>query len=380
MTAQFVRRVGTTGARVSQRYYTVTVEGPATSPIGNTLIVAGKIPTFTGPGPSVTDSQGNVWTVDHVTATGGTRAVVARTVLTAALSPGDTITIDTGTSLMFVSFTVLEFAGLTAAPPVVVSSQAVPGSSTSFAMPAVTPPDDVGMWLAGMGISINQPNTDTILADIAWQNIPTGLSGVTGIQLNWNGVAAVFRAPPSTAPSPPVTWTWPNPSDAVNVGGGYIIGYAAATPPSPPPTVTTETLPDAQVGAQYQTQLTAQDGQPPYSWDATGLPAGLSINTAGIISGVPNTAGTYQVTVTVTDENTDTDSATLPLVVQPPPPPALEITTQSLPAATVGQPYMAQLIAAGGTPPYTWSATGLPPGLSISTGGTITGVPTGETP
>jgi len=34
------------------------------------------------------------------------------------------------------------------------------------------------------------------------------------------------------------------------------------------------------------------------------------------------------------------------------------------------------LTATGGTPPYTWSATGLPPGLSISSGGVISGTPT----
>jgi hypothetical protein len=35
-----------------------------------------------------------------------------------------------------------------------------------------------------------------------------------------------------------------------------------------------------------------------------------------------------------------------------------------------------QLTASGGTPPYTWSATGLPAGLSISAGGLVTGTPT----
>jgi hypothetical protein len=35
-----------------------------------------------------------------------------------------------------------------------------------------------------------------------------------------------------------------------------------------------------------------------------------------------------------------------------------------------------QLSASGGTPPYQWTATGLPPGLSISTSGVISGTPT----
>jgi serine protease len=35
-----------------------------------------------------------------------------------------------------------------------------------------------------------------------------------------------------------------------------------------------------------------------------------------------------------------------------------------------------QLSASGGTPPYAWSATGLPPGLTVSAAGSITGTPT----
>jgi len=43
---------------------------------------------------------------------------------------------------------------------------------------------------------------------------------------------------------------------------------------------------------------------------------------------------------------------------------------------TVGTAVSLQLSASGGTAPYTWTATGLPTGLSISSGGLITGTPT----
>jgi len=55
---------------------------------------------------------------------------------------------------------------------------------------------------------------------------------------------------------------------------------------------------------------------------------------------------------------------------------ALTITTTTLPEGTVGQPYAISMIAQGGKPPYTFSATGLPAGLTISATGTIAGVPT----
>jgi hypothetical protein len=57
----------------------------------------------------------------------------------------------------------------------------------------------------------------------------------------------------------------------------------------------------------------------------------------------------------------------------------LEVTTTSLPAATVGQTYTATLAAEGGTSPYTWSVTAgsLPAGLTLnSSTGVISGTPT----
>ena len=54
------------------------------------------------------------------------------------------------------------------------------------------------------------------------------------------------------------------------------------------------------------------------------------------------------------------------------------ITTTELPPAELNTPYVATLEAVGGTPPYTWSIVSgsLPPGLSLSSDGTVTGTPT----
>ncbi len=52
---------------------------------------------------------------------------------------------------------------------------------------------------------------------------------------------------------------------------------------------------------------------------------------------------------------------------------SLQITTTSLPAGTTGQPYSAQLAVSGGGSPYYWNASGLPPILTISTSGLISG-------
>lgn len=56
---------------------------------------------------------------------------------------------------------------------------------------------------------------------------------------------------------------------------------------------------------------------------------------------------------------------------------SLSISPPFLPSATVGVPYSRTLTASGGTPPYSWNVDGtLPPGLSLSPNGVLSGTPT----
>src|SRR5438105_6200161 len=150
---------------------------------------------------------------------------------------------------------------------------------------------------------------------------------------------------------------------------------------TPPPalSVTTASLPAGTQGSSYSTGLAASGGIAPYSWSATGLPAGLSLNSGtGQISGTPSTAGNYTVTASVRDSENSPASAskTFSLTITSTPPPALSITTTSLPAGTRGSSYSTVLEASGGATPYSWSATGLPAGLALSTNtGQISGTP-----
>jgi hypothetical protein len=58
-------------------------------------------------------------------------------------------------------------------------------------------------------------------------------------------------------------------------------------------------------------------------------------------------------------------------------PPPLTVSTSSLPNGTVNASYSVTLQSSGGTPPITWgTGAGLPSGLSLSRGGTISGTPT----
>ena len=55
---------------------------------------------------------------------------------------------------------------------------------------------------------------------------------------------------------------------------------------------------------------------------------------------------------------------------------SLAVTTTTLPVGTVGSPYSQNAAAGGGVAPYSWSAAGLPHGLTISASGAVTGTPT----
>jgi hypothetical protein len=87
----------------------------------------------------------------------------------------------------------------------------------------------------------------------------------------------------------------------------YVAGKSATAKSSTPrcsaPQITTESLPDGTVGAAYSATVTATGGIEPRTFAATGLPDGLSIDSAsGAISGTPAAPGTFSVDVTVTDK------------------------------------------------------------------------------
>jgi hypothetical protein len=122
----------------------------------------------------------------------------------------------------------------------------------------------------------------------------------------------------------------------------------------------------------------ASGGTPPYTWSLGGgaLPPGLELSTGGVLSGIATTTGSFDFRVNVTDARRSNAARSYNLAVTIPP---LVFSVQSLPSGAVGAAYSASLPVAGGTPPYRWSATGLPPGLSISQGnGAISGTPTAD--
>ncbi len=164
-------------------------------------------------------------------------------------------------------------------------------------------------------------------------------------------------------------------SPALTATAAFTIAIAAA----PAVVFSTTTLPGGTVGTVYSASVVASGGAGTLSYAlASGsLPAGLSLSSAGALSGKPTAGGTSSFTVKAADAYGDTGtSGILAIAVAYP---ALTVTTTSVPNGVAGDAYSETLAAAGGTGTgYVWtvtsggsSLTGV--GLSVSSAGVLSG-------
>ncbi|MFK0278489.1 putative Ig domain-containing protein [Ensifer sp. NPDC090286] len=152
-------------------------------------------------------------------------------------------------------------------------------------------------------------------------------------------------------------------------------------PSSSPLTVTPVSLPTPAISTPYSQTLATTGGTAPYTYALAGgttLPPGLTLSAGGVISGTPTGSGPYNFIVRVTDSTTPTphtyDKSYNPTIAAP----VIDVTPDNPPDGGVGTPYSVQFAASGGTPAYAYTLdTGtLPTGLSLSTGGLLSGTPT----
>ena len=146
-------------------------------------------------------------------------------------------------------------------------------------------------------------------------------------------------------------------------------------------------LPNSTQGAFYSETLTATGGTGAFTFTAcpgntvgtncqpgtSPFPPGLLLNANGTLSGTVAAnagVGKYSFTVTVTDGNNVSYSKLMSLVVigLPPVPPNIGPYGSFLEDCTVRLSCVRGVsIGSGGAAPFTWSAVGLPPGMSIRT-------------
>jgi large repetitive protein len=105
---------------------------------------------------------------------------------------------------------------------------------------------------------------------------------------------------------------------------GFSPSCGGGTAPIPvgPLIISPAALPAALINVPYSATLTSVGGMGPFTWAlASGsLPPGLTISTAGVITGTPTALGTTTFKVQVTDSQTPTkavDTATKSISVNP---------------------------------------------------------------
>jgi hypothetical protein len=172
--------------------------------------------------------------------------------------------------------------------------------------------------------------------------------------------------------------TWSNDTNECDISHA-IVGSSGSTGNTV--TVNSPGNQTGTVGTGVSLQITGSDsasGQT-LSYTSSTLPAGLSISTSGLITGTPTTAGTSSVTVTATDSTNATGSTNFSWTINPAAGNTVTVTNPGPQTGTVGTGANLQIhatdSASGQT--LTYSATGLPPTLSInSSTGLITGTET----
>lgn len=201
-------------------------------------------------------------------------------------------------------------------------------------------------------------------------------SGSLPSGMTWNAATATLAGTPTQ------TGTFPFSVTTTDSTGGtgpatktqnYTLTISAPTIVLAPATVS-----GGNVGTAYSATLTASGGISPYSFAVTGgsLPTGISLSSAGALSGTPTAGGSFNVTVTATDAHGSTGSQSYTLAIGTP---TLVLSPASLHAAVAETPYSQTMTTSGGTVPYSYAITAgaLPPGVVLNNiTGTLSGTPT----
>jgi hypothetical protein len=148
----------------------------------------------------------------------------------------------------------------------------------------------------------------------------------------------------------------------------------------PPIAIGATNLAAGTVGVAYPaTTLTLTGGVAPITWSilSGALPAGMNLSGNGILSGTPAQTSAFAFTVKAADANGCSGTPRTLILIVNSKCPSIAITPGSLTGGAVGVVYPAVSFSqSGGAAPVTWSSGALPPGMSFSTAGVLSGTPT----
>lgn len=174
----------------------------------------------------------------------------------------------------------------------------------------------------GTAVTVAVTPARATVASGASQQLSATVQGSANTQVRWSASAGtistsgLFTAPTvSSATTATVTATS---AAAPNASASSVI---SVTPNSSATlAVSTSNLPAASQGITYSAGLSAIGGSQPYQWSTTSgaLPAGVTLDPTGILTGNPTKTGSFSFTATVTDAAAHSASAVLSLTVDVP--------------------------------------------------------------
>jgi hypothetical protein len=198
----------------------------------------------------------------------------------------------------------------------------------------------------------------------------------TGLTLNTSGV--IYGTPTTASTYTFTILCYDTASHSTT--STFTIYISSSSSSSSTLTISTAILSSGVVGTYYSSTLAATGGSAPFTWalSSSSLPAGLTMSSAGVISGTPTTAATNNFTVVCYDTASHVTTGTLSIYISSSSSSTITISTTSLSSGVVGTYYSSTLAAIGGSGSYTWalSSGSLPTGLTLSSSGTIYGTPT----
>lgn len=223
-------------------------------------------------------------------------------------------------------------------------------------------------------------NPDAMVGQPYDSGLPTVTSGTAPFVFSLTGgsLPAEFTLNPTTGR---ITGTLPAPGSYPNLvvtvtdaNGFTATSGAPQTIASYAPPSLSGALAGGMQTRAYSSTYTRSAGKSPFSYVATGLPPGLTINaTTGEITGTPSANGTYTPNVTVTDALGATASRSNQVII------AQNLTISgSVPSGTRNIAYSFTPTASGGTAPRTFAlqSGSLPAGITLnSSTGVISGTP-----
>jgi hypothetical protein len=229
-----------------------------------------------------------------------------------------------------------------------------------------------------------QPANQTVTAGQT-ANFAVVATGTAPLSYQWskNG-AAISGATSSTYTTPATTSSDSGAQFTVVVSNSAGSATSAAatltvSAAAVAPTITTQPANQTVTAGQTATFSVVATGTAPlsYQWQKSGVNI-TGANSASYTTPATATAdngSTFDVVVSNSAGSATSNTATLTVNAATQ---TLQIATTPLAGATLSGAYSAALSASGGVTPYTWSlASGsLPPGLTLSSSGTISGTPT----